>query len=101
MLTVVLAGLRGRWASFLGGFSALALGVGLVAVMGLGLSATVGAARERAPVRFTSSPLVVQGQDRLSVEVRRGPGRGSHRRRSTVHSLWTPNCCASFGPGGR
>ncbi|MFI9001207.1 FtsX-like permease family protein [Streptomyces sp. NPDC053541] len=72
MLTVVLAGLRGRWASFVGGFTALALGVGLVTVMGLGLSATVGA-DERAPVRFASSPVVVQGQDRLAVEVRRGP----------------------------
>ncbi|MCX2182287.1 ABC transporter permease [Streptomyces sp. SKN60] len=73
MLTVVLAGLRGRWASFVGGFTALALGVGLVTVMGLGLSATVGA-DERAPVRFADSPVVVQGQDRLAVEVRRGPG---------------------------
>ncbi|MFF8603307.1 FtsX-like permease family protein [Streptomyces sp. NPDC015232] len=72
MLTVVLAGLRGRWASFVGGFTALALGVGLVTVMGLGLSATVGA-DERAPVRFASSPVVVQGQDRLAVEVKRGP----------------------------
>ncbi|MFJ7063865.1 FtsX-like permease family protein [Streptomyces sp. NPDC101115] len=72
MLTVVLAGLRTRWASFLGGFTALALGVGLLTVMGLGLSATVGAP-ERAPERFASSPVVVQGQDRLSVEVRRGP----------------------------
>ncbi|MFI8963561.1 FtsX-like permease family protein [Streptomyces sp. NPDC053493] len=72
MLTVVVAGLRARWASFLGGFTALALGVGLVAVMGLGLSATLGAP-ERAPVRFASAPVVVQGQDRLAVEVRRGP----------------------------
>ncbi|MFF5975348.1 FtsX-like permease family protein [Streptomyces sp. NPDC012769] len=72
MLTVVLAGMRARWASFVGGFTALALGVGLVAVMGLGLSATLNAP-ERAPVRFASAPVVVQGQDRLAVEVRRGP----------------------------
>lgn len=73
MLTVVLAGLRARWASFLGGFLALGLGVGLLVVMGLGLAATAHAP-ERAPQRFASSPVVVQGQDRLSAEVRRGPG---------------------------
>ncbi|MFB7860427.1 FtsX-like permease family protein [Streptomyces sp. NPDC056069] len=73
MLTVVLAGLRARWASFVGGFTALTLGVGLVAVMGLGLSATL-RAPERAPERFASSPVVVQGRDRIAVEVRRGPG---------------------------
>ncbi|MER8045639.1 FtsX-like permease family protein [Streptomyces sp. NPDC094032] len=73
MLTVLLAGLRARWASFLGGFTALALGTGLLVVMGLGLSATAHAP-ERAPQRFASSPVVVQGQDRLSAEVRRGPG---------------------------
>ncbi|GAA3394087.1 FtsX-like permease family protein [Streptomyces roseoviridis] len=74
MLTVVLAGMRARWASLVGGFTALALGVGLVAVMGLGLSATLNAP-ERAPVRFASAPVVVQGHDRLAVEVRRGPGK--------------------------
>ncbi|MFJ9807763.1 FtsX-like permease family protein [Streptomyces sp. NPDC101158] len=73
MLTVVLAGLRARWASFVGGFTALTLGVGLVAVMGLGLSATL-RAPERAPERFASSPVVVQGRDRIAVEVRHGPG---------------------------
>ncbi|MCX4981711.1 ABC transporter permease [Streptomyces sp. NBC_00572] len=72
MLTVVLSGLRARWASFLGGFVALALGVGLLAVMGLGLSATFDAP-ERSPQRFASSPVVVQGQDRLTLDVRRGP----------------------------
>lgn len=72
MLTVVLSGLRARWASFLGGFVALALGVGLLAVMGLGLSATIHAP-ERSPQRFASSPVVVQGQDRLTLDVRRGP----------------------------
>ncbi|MDV5146594.1 ABC transporter permease [Streptomyces sp. SBC-4] len=72
MLTVVLSGLRARWASFLGGFLALALGVGLLATMGLGLSATFHAP-ERSPQRFASSPVVVQGQDRLTLDVRRGP----------------------------
>ncbi|MEU3747040.1 MULTISPECIES: FtsX-like permease family protein [Streptomyces] len=72
MLSVVLSGLRARWASFLGGFLALALGVGLLAMMGLGLSATFHAP-ERSPQRFASSPVVVQGQDRLTLDVRRGP----------------------------
>ncbi|WP_426364545.1 FtsX-like permease family protein [Streptomyces sp. E-08] len=72
MLTVVLSGLRDRWASFLGGFVALALGVGLLATMGLGLSATFHAP-ERSPQRFASSPVVVQGRDRLTLDVRRGP----------------------------
>ncbi|MEU8758510.1 FtsX-like permease family protein [Streptomyces sp. NPDC048659] len=73
MLSVVVAGLRARWAAFLGGFTALALGVGLLVVMGLGLSATA-AAPERAPERFAGSAVVVQGQDRFTAEVRRGPG---------------------------
>ncbi|MFE5590605.1 FtsX-like permease family protein [Streptomyces sp. NPDC056549] len=72
MLTVVISGLRDRWASFLGGFVALALGVGLLATMGLGLSATFHAP-ERSPQRFASSPVVVQGRDRLTLDVRRGP----------------------------
>ncbi|MFB7590323.1 ABC transporter permease [Streptomyces sp. NPDC056169] len=72
MLTVVLSGLRTRWSSFLGGFLALALGVGLLVTMGLGLSATFHAP-ERSPQRFASSPVVVQGQDRLTLDVRRGP----------------------------
>lgn len=80
MLTVVLSGLRARWASFLGGFVALALGVGLLATMGLGLSATFHAP-ERSPQRFASSPVVVQGQDRLTVDVRRGPSTVSVEQR--------------------
>ncbi|MGW4705677.1 FtsX-like permease family protein, partial [Streptomyces sp. NPDC004285] len=72
MLTVVRAGLRARWASFLGGFVALALGVGLLTTMGLGLAAT-SHAPERPPERFASSPVVVQGRDRLTLDVRRGP----------------------------
>ncbi|MYS06230.1 FtsX-like permease family protein [Streptomyces sp. SID6041] len=76
MLTVVLSGLRARWASFLGGFLALALGVGLLVTMGLGLSATFHPP-ERPPQRFASSPVVVQGQDRLTLDVRRGPGTAS------------------------
>ncbi|MEU9701138.1 FtsX-like permease family protein [Streptomyces sp. NPDC047981] len=72
MLTVVLAGLRARWAAFLGSFVALALGVGLLTTMGLGLSATFDPP-ERAPQRFAAAPVVVKGRDAVTVEVRRGP----------------------------
>ncbi|WP_055556506.1 ABC transporter permease, partial [Streptomyces kanamyceticus] len=69
---IVLASLRARWTSLLGAFVAVALGVGLTAAMGLGLDASLGAP-ERAPVRFAGSPVVVMGQDTLTVPVRRGP----------------------------
>ncbi|MFE0774734.1 FtsX-like permease family protein [Streptomyces sp. NPDC058861] len=80
MLTLVLAGLRDRCASLLGAFVALALGVGLLAVTGLGLSATFHAP-ERAPQRFASSPVVVTGHDRLVLDVRRGPATAPVERR--------------------
>ncbi|MEV7340420.1 FtsX-like permease family protein [Streptomyces sp. NPDC093544] len=71
MLT--LSSLRIRWASLLGSFVAVALGVAVMTAMGLGLAASLDApARE--PERFASSPVVVMGQDTLTVEVRRGPG---------------------------
>ncbi|MGW2225174.1 FtsX-like permease family protein [Streptomyces formicae] len=69
---IVLASLRARWTTLLGAFVAVALGVGLTAAMGLGLDASLGAP-ERAPVRFAGSPVVVMGQDALTVPVRRGP----------------------------
>lgn len=70
MLT--LSSLRIRWASFLGSFVAVALGVAVMTAMGLGLAASLDApARE--PERFASSPVVVMGRDTLTVEVRRGP----------------------------
>ncbi|UUU24053.1 ABC transporter permease [Streptomyces sp. DSM 40750] len=71
MLT--LSSLRTRWAALVGSFVAVALGVGVMTAMGLGLAATLDPpARE--PERFASSPVVVAGPDRLTVEVRRGPG---------------------------
>ncbi|MEU3607906.1 ABC transporter permease [Streptomyces sp. NPDC035033] len=73
MLSVVLGGLRARWASFLGGFLALVLGVGLLTATGLGLAAALDPPAP-APERFASSPVVVLGRDTLTVEVRRGPG---------------------------
>ncbi|MFJ7129709.1 ABC transporter permease [Streptomyces sp. NPDC098101] len=80
MLTLLLSGLRARWASLLGGFVALALGVGLLVVTGLGLAAT-SHAPERSPQRFASSPVVVMGHDRLVLDVRRGPGTVPVERR--------------------
>ncbi|MFF9869250.1 FtsX-like permease family protein [Streptomyces sp. NPDC013953] len=62
MLRLAISGLRSRWASFVGSFIALALGVGLLATMGLGLASTF-EAPERAPQRFAASPVVVIGQD--------------------------------------
>lgn len=70
---VVLSTLRGRRATFAGSFVALAIGVGLLAVMGLGLASTFDPP-DRAPERFASSPVVVMGNDLLEVEVERGPG---------------------------
>ncbi|MGW6020997.1 FtsX-like permease family protein [Streptomyces sp. NPDC055099] len=66
------ASLRSRWVGLLGAFVAVALGVALVAAMGLGLASTF-SAPEREPVRFAGSPVVVMGQNTLTVPVRRGP----------------------------
>ncbi|MGB8941693.1 MAG: ABC transporter permease, partial [Streptomyces sp.] len=67
-----LASLRSRWAGLLGAFVAVALGVALTAAMGLGLASSFGAP-EREPVRFAGSPVVVMGQNTLTVPVKRGP----------------------------
>ncbi|MFD3440786.1 FtsX-like permease family protein [Streptomyces sp. NPDC058685] len=67
MLTVALSALRTRWVSFAGSFVALALGVGLLATMGLGLASTVGAP-EQPPRRFAASPVVVAGTDTVTVD---------------------------------
>ncbi|MFG2651588.1 FtsX-like permease family protein [Streptomyces sp. NPDC048436] len=67
-----LASLRTRWAGLLGAFVAVALGVALTAAMGLGLASTF-SAPEREPVRFAASPVVVMGQNTLTVPVKRGP----------------------------
>ncbi|UYQ63561.1 ABC transporter permease [Streptomyces peucetius] len=73
MLTVAVASLWARRTTFVASFVALALGVGLLTAVGLGLASTFDAPR-RAPKRFAASPVVVMGQDRLTVKVRRGPG---------------------------
>lgn len=66
MLSVALCTLRTRWVTFVGSFVALSLGVALLAVMGLALASSLDAP-ERQPERFAAAPVVVQGQDTLSV----------------------------------
>ncbi|WP_349362052.1 ABC transporter permease [Streptomyces sp. H27-C3] len=72
MLTVALSALRTRWATFVGSFVALAIGVGLMTTMTLGIAASLDPPT-RTPQRFASSPVVVRGTDTLTVEMRRGP----------------------------
>ncbi|MFG2483886.1 FtsX-like permease family protein [Streptomyces virginiae] len=81
MLTLALRTARTRWVTFVGSFVALALGVGLVTTMGLGLAATLDAPR-RLPERFAQAPVVVKGDDVLRVPVPGGErtGRLAHPR---------------------
>ncbi|MER5714954.1 FtsX-like permease family protein [Streptomyces sp. NPDC002132] len=67
MLSVAWCTLRARWASFVGSFVALAVGVGLLAVMGQALAAST-KAPARSLERFSAAPAVVRGQDTLRVE---------------------------------
>ena len=76
MLSVALRTLRTRWVTFVGSFVALSLGVALLAVMGLALASSMDAP-ERQPERFAAAPVVVQGQDTLSVET--SIGARTHR----------------------
>ncbi|MFF4659249.1 FtsX-like permease family protein [Streptomyces sp. NPDC001381] len=71
MLSVSLSTLRTRWTAFAGSFVALALGVGLLAVMGQALAASLDAP-ERAPERFAMAPVVVRGVDTLRVTTASG-----------------------------
>ncbi|MFI2641536.1 FtsX-like permease family protein [Streptomyces sp. NPDC018610] len=66
MLSVALRTLRTRWVTFVGSFVALSLGVALLAVMGLALASSLDAPT-RIPERFGAAPVVVKGQDTLSV----------------------------------
>ncbi|MFD7259809.1 ABC transporter permease [Streptomyces sp. NPDC059874] len=67
MLSVALRTVRTRWVTFVGSFVALALGVGLIATMGLALAATLDAP-ERQPERFNTATVVVKGNDTLRVD---------------------------------
>ncbi|MFD7500334.1 FtsX-like permease family protein [Streptomyces sp. NPDC059850] len=71
MLTVALSTLRTRWTTFTGSFVALALGVALIAVMGLALASSLDAP-DRKPERFAAAPVVVKGADTLRVDTPRG-----------------------------
>ncbi|GAB7108993.1 ABC transporter permease [Streptomyces phaeofaciens JCM 4814] len=71
MLSVTLRTLRARWAAFAGSFVALALGVGLLAVMGQALAASQ-QAPARTPERFAAAPVVVRGGDTLRVDTPAG-----------------------------
>ncbi|WP_031157174.1 FtsX-like permease family protein [Streptomyces erythrochromogenes] len=79
MLTAALHTARTRWAAFVGSFVALALGVGLIATMGLALAATLDAP-ERGPERFALAPVVVKGNDTLRV-----PTPSGDRTRTLAH----------------
>ncbi|MFF8447824.1 FtsX-like permease family protein [Streptomyces leeuwenhoekii] len=71
MLTLALGTLRTRWTAFTGSFVALALGVAILAAMGLALASAADAPR-RAPERFAAAPVVVRGQDTLRVSTPAG-----------------------------
>lgn len=75
MLSTALRTVRARWVSFVGSFVALALGVGLIAAMGLGLAATLDAP-QRGPERFARAPVVVKGNDTLRVPTPNGDRTG-------------------------
>ncbi|MEU6823385.1 ABC transporter permease [Streptomyces atriruber] len=66
MLNTALRTLRTRWTTFVGSFLALSLGVALIAVMGLALASSLDAP-DRGPERFAAAPVVVKGQDTLTV----------------------------------
>ncbi|MGW4202209.1 ABC transporter permease [Streptomyces sp. NPDC004726] len=66
MLNVVLRGLRTRWTGLVGSFVALALGVGLIATMGLALASSLDAP-DRGPERFAGARAVVRPVDTLRV----------------------------------
>ncbi|MFF5156171.1 FtsX-like permease family protein [Streptomyces sp. NPDC000348] len=71
MLSLALRTLRARWTVFAGSFTALALGVALLTVMGLALASSLDAPA-RAPQRFAAAPAVVKGADTLRVPTPNG-----------------------------
>nr|WP_205615373.1 FtsX-like permease family protein [Streptomyces harenosi] len=70
-MSIALGTLRTRWTAFAGGFTALALGVAILAVTGLALASAADAPR-RAPERFAAAPVVVRGPDTLRVSTPAG-----------------------------
>jgi len=72
MLTAALATVRTRWAAFAGTFAALALGVSVIAMMTLVLSAASGGTAHQRPERFAAAPFVIQVDPNLRVRDRNG-----------------------------
>ncbi|HEY1818769.1 MAG TPA: FtsX-like permease family protein [Trebonia sp.] len=72
MLTVALATMRTRWATFVGTFAALALGVSVIATMTLVLAAASGDNPHQRPERFAAAPYVIQVDPNLQVQDRYG-----------------------------
>jgi putative ABC transport system permease protein len=71
VLSLTLRTLRTRWVAYAGTFTALALGVGVIAAMGLTLAATLDAPHQ-GPQRFARAPVVVRGADSLKVRTANG-----------------------------
>ncbi|MGH3264777.1 MAG: hypothetical protein ACRDNS_22620, partial [Trebonia sp.] len=67
MLLLAFRSSRARLADFAGLFLALAIGVGLITVMGLGLAATL-ATPPVPPERFATAAVVVHEADQLRVD---------------------------------
>jgi len=59
MLSIALQTIRTRWAAFVGTFTALVLGVGLVATVAVAFAAAFDVP-ELGPQRFSAAPVVVQ-----------------------------------------
>ncbi|MFI6437187.1 FtsX-like permease family protein [Streptomyces sp. NPDC050759] len=93
MLTIALHTLRTRWSTFLGTFVALSLGVALLAVMGLTLASSLDAPESR-PERFATAPVVVQGQNTLSVPTSIG-AHVSRETRKLAHPRAVPEATVS------
>ncbi|MET7514014.1 hypothetical protein ABZS88_11115 [Streptomyces sp. NPDC005480] len=93
-LTFAWAKLRTRRHLFAGAFVAVALGVALVASVGLRLAAAADPPPDK-PQRFAAQPVVVMSHDTPTVEVDGGRTVPGAQRRFPVHSLWTKNCFAS------
>ncbi|MEV5724397.1 ABC transporter permease [Streptomyces pharetrae] len=88
MLITALRTLRARWVTFVGSFTALALGVALLTVTGLALASSLDVP-DRAPERFAAAPVVVQGQDTLRVPTPVGDRvhRLAHPRPVPAHTI--------------
>ncbi|MEV5704715.1 FtsX-like permease family protein [Actinoallomurus sp. NPDC052274] len=71
MLSIALATLKARWTAFAGAFVALALGVSIIATMGLVLAAAA-TGPHRSPQRFADVPAVVRAEPAKRVRDRYG-----------------------------